>query len=240
LILADVAAAFGKGLFAGLAGTAAVTLSQQIEMKFSEREPSIGPGDMAADLLGVEPKGQKERESFSNLVHWTWGTVWGVPRGFISLAGPCGRKAAATHAGVILGVDFWILHTLKVAPPAVVMRAGGGRPGGAAQIRARAGHERRLRSPGWLRCRRRASRRGAVREPIVHGEKRTKRRPDASPTTRLLRALIAPGEPSGAFYMASNRRLYGSRNAGESWQRLELDWPERYQTQHPGTLIAVG
>lgn len=40
-----------------------------------------------------------------------------MPRGFVSLAGPCGGKAAATHAGVILGVDFWVLHTLKVAPP---------------------------------------------------------------------------------------------------------------------------
>jgi hypothetical protein len=87
MILGDVAAAVGKGLFAGLAGTAAMTLSQEIEMKFSGREPSTGPGDMVADLLGVEPRGQKEKESFSSLVHWTWGTLWGVPRGLISLAG---------------------------------------------------------------------------------------------------------------------------------------------------------
>ena len=108
MVLGDVAGAVGKGLFAGLAGTAAMTLSQQIEMKFSGREPSTGPGDMVADLLGVEPKGQKERESFSNLVHWTWGSAWGVPRGLIALAGARGGKAVATHAGVILGIDFWI------------------------------------------------------------------------------------------------------------------------------------
>lgn len=122
MILGDVAATVGKGLFAGLAGTAAMTLSQKIEMKFSGREPSTGPGDMVADLLGVEPKGQEERETFSTLVHWTWGTVWGVPRGLISLAGLRGGKAAATHAGVILGGDFWILHALDVAPPPWRMR----------------------------------------------------------------------------------------------------------------------
>jgi hypothetical protein len=47
---------------------AAITLSQEIEMKLSGREPSSGPGDLVADLLRVEPKGQKERETFSNLV----------------------------------------------------------------------------------------------------------------------------------------------------------------------------
>ena len=117
MILGDVAAAVGKGLFAGLAGTAAMTLSQQIEMKFSGREPSTGPGDMVADLLGIEPKGQKERENFSNLVHWTWGTVWGMPRGLIALAGLRGGKAVAAHTALVLGMDFWIYHALGVAPP---------------------------------------------------------------------------------------------------------------------------
>jgi hypothetical protein len=49
MILGDVATAVGKGLFAGLAGVAAMTLSQQIEMKLSGREPSTSPGDMVAD-----------------------------------------------------------------------------------------------------------------------------------------------------------------------------------------------
>jgi hypothetical protein len=82
-----------------------------------QTDPSTGPGDMVADLIGVEPKGQKERESFSNLVHWMWGSAWGVLRGLIALAGVRGGKAAVAHAGVILGIDFWILHTLDVAPP---------------------------------------------------------------------------------------------------------------------------
>ena len=106
MALENVTAAIGQGLVAGFCGTAAMTLSQQIEMKLSGREPSTGPGDMVASLLGVEPKGQKERETFSNLVHWTWGTLWGLPRGLISLVGAKGGKATLMHAFIILGGDF--------------------------------------------------------------------------------------------------------------------------------------
>ena len=117
MALENVTAAIGRGLIAGFCGTAAMTLSQQIEMKLSGREPSTGPGDMVASLLGVEPKGQREKETFSNLVHWTWGTLWGLPRGLISLRGAKGGKATLMHAFIILGVDFWILHKFGMRPP---------------------------------------------------------------------------------------------------------------------------
>jgi len=77
MALETVTAAIGQGLIAGFCGTAAMTLSQEIEMKLTGRGPSTGPGDIVASLLGVEAKGQRERETFSKLVHWTWGTLWG-------------------------------------------------------------------------------------------------------------------------------------------------------------------
>ena len=117
MALENVTAAIGQGLIAGFCGTAAMTLSQQIEMKLTGREPSTGPGDMVARLLGVEPKGERERESFSNVVHWTWGTLWGLPRGLISLSGAKGGKANLMHAFIIIGVDFWILHEFAKKPP---------------------------------------------------------------------------------------------------------------------------
>ncbi|MBV8340077.1 MAG: hypothetical protein JO343_09030 [Candidatus Eremiobacteraeota bacterium] len=94
-----------------------MTVSQQIEMPLTGREQSTGPGDMVASLLGVEPKGESERETFSNLVHWTWGTLWGLPRGLISLTGAKGGKATVAHALIILGTDFWILHKFGKRPP---------------------------------------------------------------------------------------------------------------------------
>ena len=117
MALDNVTAAIGEGLIAGFCGTAAMTLSQQIEMTLSGREPSTGPGDMVASALGLEPKGQRERESFSQLVHWTWGTLWGLPRGLLSLSGANGGKATVMHAFIVIGGDFWILHTLAKKPP---------------------------------------------------------------------------------------------------------------------------
>ena len=53
--LGDVAAAFGKGIFAGVAGTAAMTLSSTIEMKVRGRPASSTPAQAAAKVLVVEP-----------------------------------------------------------------------------------------------------------------------------------------------------------------------------------------
>jgi hypothetical protein len=68
--IGDVAAAFGKGLFAGVAGTAAMTASSTLEMKLRNRGASSAPADAAAKVLGVEPVDEEARARFSNLVHW--------------------------------------------------------------------------------------------------------------------------------------------------------------------------
>jgi hypothetical protein len=47
--------AIGKGLLAGLAATAAMTLSQMIEMKITKRESSDAPLKVAEDVSGVAP-----------------------------------------------------------------------------------------------------------------------------------------------------------------------------------------
>src|SRR5919107_513268 len=59
--LGDVAAAVGKGLFAGAAGTAAMTLSSTMEMKLGGRPASSSPADAAPKVLGVAPP------------FWEWG-----------------------------------------------------------------------------------------------------------------------------------------------------------------------
>ena len=59
--LGDVASAFGKGIFAGVAGTAAMTLSSTIEMKVRGRPASSTPAQAAAKVLGVEPVGEEAK-----------------------------------------------------------------------------------------------------------------------------------------------------------------------------------
>jgi hypothetical protein len=67
--LGDVAADFGKGLFAGLAGTAAMTVSSTLEMKLSGRPASQTPVEVAEAVLEVEPRDEDAEARFSNLVH---------------------------------------------------------------------------------------------------------------------------------------------------------------------------
>ena len=113
----DVAASVGKGLFAGVVGTAAMTISSTLEMKIRGRPGSSAPAEAAAKVLGVEPKGEAEEARFSNLVHWGYGTSWGAVRGLIGAAGLEGPGAAAVHLGAVWGTEQVMLPALGVAPP---------------------------------------------------------------------------------------------------------------------------
>ena len=115
--LGDVAAGVGKGLFAGVVGTAAMTVSSTLEMKIRDRPGSSAPAEAAGKVLGVEPKGEAEQARFSNMVHWSYGTSWGAVRGLIGAAGLEGPGAAAAHLGVVWGTEQVMLPALGVAPP---------------------------------------------------------------------------------------------------------------------------
>ena len=115
--LGDVAASVGKGLFAGVVGTAAMTVSSTLEMKIRGRPGSSAPAQAAGKVLGVEPTGEAEEARFSNLVHWGYGTSWGAVRGLIGAAGLEGTGAAAVHLGAVWGTEQVMLPALDVAPP---------------------------------------------------------------------------------------------------------------------------
>ena len=97
--LGDVAAAFGKGIFAGVAGTAAMTLSSTIEMKLRGRAASATPALAAAKVLGIEPVDEETKARFSNLVHWGYGSAWGGARGLLAAAELSEPAAAAARLG---------------------------------------------------------------------------------------------------------------------------------------------
>jgi hypothetical protein len=73
--LGDIAADFGKGLFAGAAGTAALTVSSTLEMKLSVRGASQTQAEAAENVLDVEPEDEESEGRFSNLVQWGYGTA---------------------------------------------------------------------------------------------------------------------------------------------------------------------
>lgn len=113
----DVAEEVGKGLFAGVIGTAAMTVSSTTEMNLRGRGASPAPATAAGKVLGVEPESEEEQARFASLVHWGYGTMCGVPRGLIGAAGLRGTRAAAAHFGVVWGAEQVMLPALGVASP---------------------------------------------------------------------------------------------------------------------------
>ena len=118
IFLNELGTAIGIGVMAGLVGTAAITISQMIEMKIDGREPSSAPADAASKVLDIKPESEEKKAKVSQQIHWAYGTSWGVARGLLSLAGLKGWKATLVHFAAIWGTANVMLPTLDVAPPA--------------------------------------------------------------------------------------------------------------------------
>jgi hypothetical protein len=113
-----LAEALGTGLVAGLAGTAAMTLSSTLEMNARGREPSSAPADAAAKVLGIQGfVDDAAKQRFGTLVHWGYGTGWGVVRALLGLAGLPPAAATAAHLAAVWGGEAIMLPSLGVAPP---------------------------------------------------------------------------------------------------------------------------
>jgi hypothetical protein len=118
MTITAVAESIGKGVVAGLAGTAAMTVSSTIEARARGRAFSTAPADAAGKVLGIkEFTGEGARSRFSNLTHWGYGTGWGVTRGLLRAAGLSPAKATATHLAAVWGSEQVMLPALQVAPP---------------------------------------------------------------------------------------------------------------------------
>jgi hypothetical protein len=110
----------GKGLVAGFAGTAAMTVSSTVEARLRERPPSSAPARATAKVLGIkEFESERAQARFSDLSHWGYGTGWGVVRGLLGAAGLSPRAATAAHGAAVYGAAQVTLPALDIAPPAV-------------------------------------------------------------------------------------------------------------------------
>jgi hypothetical protein len=114
----SLAASIGRGLVAAAIGTAAMTVSSTIEQKARGRAASTAPADAAAKLLGIEGFcDDAARNRFSTIVHWAYGTSWGVPRAALDRAGLSSAAATAAHGATLWGSEQVMLPALGVAPP---------------------------------------------------------------------------------------------------------------------------
>jgi len=115
--LGDSAGEMGRGLFAGAAGTVAMTISNTLEAKLRGRGSSSAPADAAGKVLGIQPRDEASEARFANVVHWAYGTSWGAVRGLLDTAGLNGPQATLAHFAAIWGGAQVMLPALDVAPP---------------------------------------------------------------------------------------------------------------------------
>ena len=115
-----LADAIGKGLLAGFAGTAAMTISSTLEARLRGRPASSAPARATAKVLGIkEFEDDVAHARFSDLSHWGYGTGWGVLRGLLGATGMRARTATALHGGAVWGSAQVALPALDIAPPVV-------------------------------------------------------------------------------------------------------------------------
>lgn len=107
----------GIGLVAGLVGTAAVTLSQLIEMRLRGRPPSPTPAKAVEKVLAIQPRDEAAEQRLATLTHWSYGTLWGICRGLLDALGIHGKLATTLHTVLIQAAAMILLPSLKVAPP---------------------------------------------------------------------------------------------------------------------------
>lgn len=115
--LGALGSAIGKGLLAGIAATAAMTLSQMIEMKITKREASDATVKVAEDTAGIKPASKQDKQKLSQELHWSYGTAWGVARGLIGLTGLKGLPATLVHFGAVWGTSLIMLPKHDAAKP---------------------------------------------------------------------------------------------------------------------------
>jgi hypothetical protein len=119
MIATKLARAIGNGAVAGLAGTAAMTVSSTIEAKLRKRAFSTAPARAAQKVLGIKDfESPRDLARFSDLVHWGYGTGWGVVRALLRELGIGPRLATPAHFGAVWGSELVMLPSLDVAPPA--------------------------------------------------------------------------------------------------------------------------
>lgn len=113
----DFACAIGKGLIAGAAGTALMTAAQRVEMAATGRQPSNTPEMAGRKVLGVEPTNETNAKRLNTMVHWFYGTIWGVPLGLMSLFGVRGWVASVFHFCKIWTAGMLLLPAMKLSSP---------------------------------------------------------------------------------------------------------------------------
>ncbi len=104
------------GLVAGVAGTAAQTLSEKMEMSFTKRPASLVPAQVGAKLVAPPLRTGTDAVRLNWTVHWMHGIMMGAVRGLLAVT-PLGPAAASLlHFPLVWGSDVMLYAGLHIAP----------------------------------------------------------------------------------------------------------------------------
>ena len=118
-----IATEVGRGLIAGFVGAVAMTIASTLEMKLRKRPPSSAPADAAGKVLGIQPRDERGKRRFSNVVHYAYGSAWGLGRAAVRAAFcAVGRRRASiaeplAHFALVWGVGLAMLPALGITKP---------------------------------------------------------------------------------------------------------------------------
>lgn len=113
-----IATAAGLGLAAGLAGTAAMSVSTAIEIRLGAQPASAAAAKSASRQLRVRP-GNKW---FAALVHLGYGTGWGLARAALGSVGLSAPAASAIHLAALWTSEQVALPALGITAPVTRQR----------------------------------------------------------------------------------------------------------------------
>lgn len=91
-----------RGLLAGAAGVAAMTLVEKAEQKLTARPNSYVPAHTLEKLLGQPHKPDRERLGMNWTMHWGQGILLGAVRGLMAEAGVRGPAGSFLHLNLRL------------------------------------------------------------------------------------------------------------------------------------------
>jgi len=111
-----VAVALGRGIVAGAAATAAMTVASTAEMKLRGREASAAPAKVAGKLIGAKPR-KRAGQRFATVAHLATGVSLGTSRGLLDVAGVHGAAAPAAFFATAWLPELIAVPAAGAAPP---------------------------------------------------------------------------------------------------------------------------
>jgi len=114
----SLAAAVGRGVFSGLAGTAVMTAFQKgVEMPLTGRGDSYAPLNLVQRISSVRPRGRRQKKRLNDVAHFSLGVMWGSAYGIAAHRGLRGPRAVGAVFAVVYTGDVLLNTALGLYKP---------------------------------------------------------------------------------------------------------------------------